>query len=179
MFHRATVSSYTHLCDQISGRKYASEANQADQVTSSVRPLVLYTYADSETARENFKFFVEKGIYGGANFIFILNGETDAASVVPDDPNIKVIKRENKFFDLGGIGEVLRNDALWKRYKRFITMHDSIKGPFLPHYASAACWTDIFLSRVTDAVKLVGMTVNCQRHSMSRRCYGPTTSAWG
>lgn len=60
------------------------------------------------------------------------------------------------------MGEVLRKDDLWKRYKRFITMNASIKGPFLPRYASTACWTDIFLSRVTDTVKLVGTTANCQ-----------------
>lgn len=123
---------------------------------------MLYTYAESETARENLKFFLEKGIHGGADFIFIFNGVTDAVSLVPEHPNIKVIQRENKCFDLGGMGEVLRKDDLWKRYKRFITMNASIKGPFLPRYASTACWTDIFLGRVTDTVKLVGTTVNCQ-----------------
>ena len=92
----------------------------------------------------------------------MFNGETDAVSLVPEQPNIRVIQRENKCFDLGGMGEVLRKDDLWKRYKRFITMNASIKGPFLPRYSSKACWTDIFLGRVTDTVKLVGTTVNCQ-----------------
>lgn len=123
---------------------------------------MLYTYAESKTARENLKFFLEKGIHDGADFIFIFNGETDAISLVPVHPNIKVVQRENKCFDLGGMGEVLRKNELWKRYKRFITMNASIKGPFLPRYASTACWTDIFLGRVMDTVKLVGTTVNCQ-----------------
>ncbi|KAI7785660.1 hypothetical protein LA080_006681 [Diaporthe eres] len=105
---------------------------------------------------------LEKGIHGGADFAFIFNGETEAVSLVPEHPNIRVIQRENTCFDLGGMGEVLRKDDLWKRYKRFITMNASIKSPFLPRYASTACWTDIFLGRVTDTVTLVGTTANCQ-----------------
>ncbi|KAK7704142.1 hypothetical protein SLS64_008700 [Diaporthe eres] len=155
----------------VSSLEYASPVSQDEHVTitdppatanTKLTPLVLYDYAESETARENFKFFLEKGIHGGADFIFIFNGETDAVSLVPEHPNIKIIQRENTCFDLGGMGEVLREDDLWKRYKRFITMNASIKGPFLPRYASTACWTDIFLSRVTDTVKLVGTTANCQ-----------------
>lgn len=151
--------------NQISDLEYASQvlgSGQASASNRSLRPLILYAYAESETARENFKFFLEKGIHGGADFIFIFNGETDAMSLVPEGPNIKIIRRENTCFDLGGMGEVLRQDDIWKQYKRFITMNASIKGPFLPRYDSTSCWTDIFLGRITDTVKLVGTTVNCQ-----------------
>lgn len=171
MFLIVTASSHKQPVDKVSGLKYASPVSQVENVSSpdpaataksGLRPLVLYAYAESQTARENFKFFLEKGIHGSADFIFIFNGETDAIALVPEHPNIKIIQRENKCFDLGGMGEVLRKDDLWRRYKRFITMNASIKGPFLPRYASTACWSDVFLSRVTDTVKLVGTTVNCQ-----------------
>lgn len=171
MFLIVTANSHKQPVDKVSGLKYTSPVNQVEDVSSpdsaattnsNLKPLVLYAYAESQTARENFKFFLEKGIHGGADFIFIFNGETDAMSLVPEHPNIKVIQRENKCFDLGGMGEVLRKDDLWRRYRRFITMNASIKGPFLPRYDSTACWSDIFLSRVTDTVKLVGTTVNCQ-----------------
>lgn len=59
------------------------------------------------------------------------------------------------------MGEVLRQDDLWKRYRRFITMNASVRGPFLPVYSSS-CWTDVFLDRITDKIKLVGTTLNCQ-----------------
>ncbi|KAJ0331887.1 hypothetical protein COL5a_002557 [Colletotrichum fioriniae] len=61
---------------------------------------------------------------------------------------------------MGAIGEVLRKDDLWKKYKRFITMNASIRGPFLPAWSSS-CWSDLYLSKVTETTKLVGMTLNC------------------
>lgn len=159
---------------KLSGLGYLSQADQVEDsvatpslsetvnITDSLRPLILYAYAESEPARSSLTFFLEKGLHGGADFVFIFNGETDAASLVPAHPNIQIVHRENKCFDLGGMGEVLRKDDLWKRYKRFITLNASIKGPFLPRYARTACWSDIFLDRITETVKLVGTTVNCE-----------------
>jgi hypothetical protein len=40
------------------------------------RPLVLYTYAESENARANLEYSVAKGIHAAADFIFVFNGET-------------------------------------------------------------------------------------------------------
>lgn len=126
------------------------------------RPLILYTYAESEEARPNFEFFLTKGLHAAADFIFILNGETSVGDLIPTGlENVKVIERENKCFDLGGMGEVLRQDDLWKQYKRFITMNASVRGPFLPMYSSD-CWSDIFLNRLSNTTKLVGTSINCQ-----------------
>ncbi|KAJ0309142.1 hypothetical protein COL516b_003040 [Colletotrichum fioriniae] len=124
------------------------------------RPLVLYAYAESDAGRENLQFFVKQGLHDAADFIFILNGETNVSSVIPEKDNIKVVARDNTCFDLGAYGEVLRKGDLYKKYKRFITMNASIRGPFLPHWAQS-CWTDMYLDRLTDEVKLVGMTANC------------------
>ncbi|KAF3770856.1 hypothetical protein M406DRAFT_67219 [Cryphonectria parasitica EP155] len=126
----------------------------------SLRPLVLYTYAESENARENFAFFIRNGLHGRADFVFIFNGETDAYTMLPDLPNIQIVQRENKCFDIGAHGEVLRQDDLWKKYKRFITMNASVRGPFAPTYFPS-CWMDAFLGKITDKVKLVGTTLNC------------------
>ncbi|KAI2621240.1 hypothetical protein GGR54DRAFT_600647 [Hypoxylon sp. NC1633] len=123
-------------------------------------PLILYAYKESENARDNIKFFLNQGVHGSADFIFILNGETDIADLIPRENNIRIIQRPNTCFDLGAFGEVLREDDLWKKYTRFITMNASIRGPFLPYW-SRQCWSDAYLSRVTDDVKLVGMTANC------------------
>lgn len=72
-----------------------------------------------------------------------------------------MVERGNTCFDLGSMGEVLRQDDLWKGYKRFITLNASIRGPFLPIYDDSTCWSDVFLSRLTDRVKMVGTTINC------------------
>ncbi|KAK3935501.1 hypothetical protein QBC46DRAFT_397422 [Diplogelasinospora grovesii] len=125
------------------------------------KPLVLYVYADSENARANLEFFVQKGLHDAADFVFVFNGRTNATDLIPFLPNVWIVERENTCFDLGSIGEVLTKNDLWKKYKRFITMNASVRGPFFPMY-SPSCWTDVFLGRITDRVKLVGTTMNCQ-----------------
>ncbi|POS73517.1 hypothetical protein DHEL01_v208094 [Diaporthe helianthi] len=156
---------------RIPGLGYASQLVHVEPDTKLAPPeatnfsdpprLILYSYAESKIGRRNLEYFLDKGLHGAADFIFIFNGETDAASLVPDLPNVKVIRRENKCFDLGGMGEILRKNDLWKQYKRFITMNASIRGPFFPRYDRTSCWSDVFLDRVTEATKLVGTTVNC------------------
>ncbi|KAK2000039.1 hypothetical protein LX36DRAFT_631320 [Colletotrichum falcatum] len=124
------------------------------------RPLILYAFAESDVARKNLKFFINQGLHDAADFVFILNGETSVGTIIPEKKNIRVINRPNTCFDLGAYGEVLRKDDLYKKYKRFITLNASIRGPFLPHWAQS-CWSDLYLGRLTDKVKLVGMTANC------------------
>lgn len=114
---------------------------------------MLYAYAESENAKANLDYFLQKGLHGNADFVFILNGPTNASTSIPHLPNIRVIERANTCFDLGAIGQVLMENDLWKKYKRLITLNASIRGPFFPIY-SQACWTDVFLSRITDKVKV-------------------------
>lgn len=118
------------------------------------RPLILYVYAESETARENIKFFIHQGLHGAADFVFILNGvEDDNYLEIPQKPNIRVVKRPNTCYDLGAYGEVLRHDGLWQKYSRFIMLNASIRGPFLPYW-SKACWSDLYLGKLTGKVKV-------------------------
>lgn len=119
-----------------------------------LRPLVLYTYAESDNARANLAFFVRNGLHAGADFVFIFNGDTDAPALLPAGlPNVRVVRRANTCFDMGAHGEVLRQDGLWRRYRRFVLMNASVRGPFRPTYA-AGCWMDAFLGRLTDRVKV-------------------------
>lgn len=130
-------------------------AANAGAAGDELRPLVLYTYSESENARTNLKFFLRNGLHGRADFVFVFNGDTDAAELIPNEPNIRIIQRENKCFDIGAHGEVLRQDDLWKKYKRFIMMNASIRGPFAPTYYPS-CWMDAFLGKITDKVKVRG-----------------------
>lgn len=118
------------------------------------RPLVLYAYAHNDNALTNLRFFLERALHARADFIFIFNGESDAANLVPVHlENVRVVTRPNACFDLGAFGDVLSQDSLWLKYKRFITLNASIRGPFLPMW-SDDCWTDAFLNRITDEVKV-------------------------
>ncbi|KAL8672109.1 MAG: hypothetical protein Q9168_003415 [Polycauliona sp. 1 TL-2023] len=133
--------------------------------------LILYAYHESDNARRNADFFIRHGLHDAADFIIIINGEETRADTlqVPDAENIRVIRRENTCYDMGSYGVVLRDlGESIKQYKRFILLNSSIRGPFVPHW-SQECWSDAYLGRVTDQVKLVGMSYNCYpaRHVQS------------
>jgi hypothetical protein len=105
------------------------------------RPLILYAYHETAFARANLEYFINHGLHSAADFVFILNGETDAASTLiyadnsrKDDPeglldpegvrrrrdNVWVVKRENTCFDLGSHSEVLnrvRGGSGWYDWK--------------------------------------------------------------
>ena len=135
--------------------------SQKEHITD--RPLIIFAYSESDYSRENTLFFLRHGLHAEADFIIILNGETSIEHAIPKNmSHIKVIKRDNTCFDLGAMGLVLKsnNNALVKQYKRFILMNSSIRGPFIPTWAKG-CWSDYFLSKVTEKVKLVGVSVNC------------------
>jgi hypothetical protein len=121
--------------------------------TVSDRPLILYAYFDTENARRNLDYFLLHALHDGADFVFVLNGEDDIESVIPNEPNIRYVRRKNECYDLGAFAEVLIKDDLYKKYNKFITMNASIRGPFLPYWATG-CWTDMFLDRVTNTTKV-------------------------
>lgn len=117
------------------------------------RPLVTYVYAETEIARENLEFFLAHGLNAIADFIFIFNTPSDLMEKVPKLSNVKVIERDNSCFDLGSHAEVLKKDNLYKKYKKFILMNASIRGPFLPYW-SQGCWMDLYLGRITEKNKV-------------------------
>ncbi|CAN8096355.1 unnamed protein product [Discula destructiva] len=142
------------------------------------RTLILYAFSDTPDARTNLRYFLRHGLHSAADFIFIMNGvskETLPTFQIPDEAsNIRVVLRDNTCFDIGAYGEVLRSEEqwtsvgwganripLWRRYKRFIMLNSSVRGPFLPHWGQGACWSDLFVQRVTVDTKLVGLTANC------------------
>ncbi|KAK6536571.1 hypothetical protein TWF281_000797 [Arthrobotrys megalospora] len=129
------------------------------------RPLILYAYHETDNARQNAEFFINHGLHAQADFIFIFNGETSLGSLIPPAPNIKIIQRNNTCFDLGSHAEILTNNdnELINKYKRFILMNASIRGPFLPTW-SRECWSDAYFAHVTETNKLVGMSYNCRPH---------------
>lgn len=117
-------------------------------------PLVTYVYSESEESRRNLKFFIAHGLHAQADFIFIFNGETDAPDLLPDVPEVRYVRRNNTCYDLGAHAEVLTDGDLWKRYNKFILMNPSVRGPFMPIWADAICWTDRLLSKITYEVKV-------------------------
>lgn len=131
--------------------------------SDGVADLILYTYHETDEALRNLNFFLKHALHDKADFVFIMNGEYTIT--IPDLPNVKVIDRPNTCYDLGAYGEVLRADdsLLATKYSRFIMINASLRGPFFPSWANN-CWSDTYLSKLTDHVKLVGMTYNCAQN---------------
>lgn len=124
------------------------------------RPLILFAYFETDSARRNLEFFLAHALHGAADFIFIFNGETNAEELVPELPNVSFVKRENHCYDLGAFAEVLLEGELYKRYQRFITINASIRGPFLPAWADGACWSDVYLNGLTDEIKVCSILMD-------------------
>lgn len=143
-----------------SSKKLHSSQGVLDVAEGQDRPLVVYAYAESPNAKENLEFFLKRGLHARADFVFIFNGETEAHKLVPALANVKVVHRNNTCYDMGALGEVLAKDRLWQNYKRFITLNASIRGPFLPIW-SDDCWTDVFLNRITEKVKVREVPLPC------------------
>ncbi|KAF3310979.1 hypothetical protein TWF173_009098 [Orbilia oligospora] len=71
------------------------------------RPLITYVYFETENARKNALFFIRHGLHFEADFIFIINGESDIVDQIPVLSNIKIIRRKNTCFDLGAHAELV------------------------------------------------------------------------
>ncbi|KAL8760539.1 MAG: hypothetical protein Q9184_003286 [Pyrenodesmia sp. 2 TL-2023] len=114
------------------------------------------------------------------DFMFILNGnQTDLLRLIPPAPNVWAVHHENRCHDLGSCGKALQDiGAGLAQYKRFILMNASIRGPFVPHW-SEECWSDAYLDKGTDKVKLVGMTCNCLHFAHHVNTMIKTTDAIG
>jgi hypothetical protein len=152
--------------EKIVKAKIAAEAAKHFPTTHKNDLLILYAYFETADSRQNIVHFFSDGLHSKADFIIIINGDSNVDELLPQNiPNIKVIRRDNSCFDLGSHGEVLRmNDyELVKMYRKFILMNGSVRGPFLPTYVDA-CWSDLFLKKITDEVKLVGTTYNYWEH---------------
>lgn len=151
----AVQVSTTTAAAEVKPTPQADNTSKPSTTTPKDKPLILYAYADAESgsSRINLEFFIAHALHDAADFVFILNGETDAAKLIPTKSNIQVVQRKNDCYDLGAYAEILTKNDTYKSYKRFIFLNASIRGPFVPYW-SDACWSDMYLNKVTEEVKV-------------------------
>lgn len=127
------------------------------------RDLILYSYHETAESMINFAFFRQHALHAKADFILMLNGEHSVElSKVAALPNVRIVERENRCFDLGGFHEILTaNHTLTTAYKRFMFINSSLRGPFFPPWADKICWSDAYWEKLDARTKLVGMSWNC------------------
>ncbi|CAF2765890.1 unnamed protein product [Rotaria sp. Silwood2] len=158
--------------------------------------LLIYIYAGTHShAYGNLKYFIEKCVRQGdhVDYYFILQQVDNKPLNESDMPLLTsktayYIQHENKCYDFGTIGWFFDHYTIgnpWKnnslvdktnrkinlnKYKYFIFMNSSIRGPFFPPYFIELVsksninyyWYSIFTNRINNYVKLVGCTISCE-----------------
>jgi hypothetical protein len=159
--------------------------------------LLIYVYSNTHShAYGNIKYFIENAVRDndGVDYYFILqnvDNKTVNENEMPKLPkrNARYIQHENTCFDFGTIGWFFETYTVgnpWinrtattidrgkridlARYKYFIFINSSVRGPFFPPYFlkflsddkdKSFYWYHVFTKRLNDKIKLVGPTISC------------------
>lgn len=159
------ASGGSSFLNRLGGRS-AVEGSQPDT-------LVVYVFSatDPEYIR-NLQHFARHGIREGDGCEYVIIVQTTDGEPKPPEgvtlpavpSNVRYEFHPNGCYDWGTIGWALSNGKVdWRKYKYFIFMNSSVRGPFIPvHMKGLASWQQLLLSRINDDVKLVGPTISCE-----------------
>ena len=144
-----------------SGKNHFTERYPVEEYHIS-KKLVIYTYFPNPSSDYNLDFYSKTAITENANidYIIVVNGNKCDVTL-PNLANLKVIYRDNLGFDFGGHKAAL--DSLdGKQYDYYFFMNSGVLGPFLPDtHPKDIHWTELFIKKITDKVKLVGTSIYC------------------
>jgi len=141
-----------------------------------MKSVVIYSYFNTEVANYNLRFFIQKELSFKENidYIIVINGfNTDDSICFPDINNLSIIRRENHGFDFGGYNaglEYIENKN--KKYDFYFFLNSGVFGPIFPHYLKDNHWSNIFIQKINEKVKLVGTSIVCLPHEDAGG-YGP------
>lgn len=129
---------------------------------------ISYVYFKSEHADHHLKFFVDKELSSyneNIHYIIVINGYDCNGITFPERSNITVLKRENIGFDFGGHKHALEYiSSNNMQYDYYFFMNSGVFGPITPSYFTHEHWSNIFIRKINDKVKLVGTTIVCLPH---------------
>lgn len=139
-----------------------------------MKSVVIYTFFASPSSNYNLSFFVERELYGrkmaddNIDYVIVING-FDCVVPLPELPNLTILRRENAGWDFGGHNFALEYLEHKQKmdYDYYFFMNSGVFGPVLPHYFTDYHWTNVFIKKISDRVKLVGTTIVCLPESDS------------
>jgi len=141
-----------------------------------VKSVIIYAYFMSPSSDYNLDFFIKKELKyrKDIDYIVIINGyEKNKNLCFPSLENLKVIERENIGYDFGAHNCALEYiQSISKTYDYYFFMNSGVIGPVLSDELIKYHWTDIFISKINDRVKLVGTVIACLPHG-DPGGYGP------
>ena len=134
---------------------------------SEDKTLIIYS---GHEINDNLLFFCRNGYIDDPryDFVFTLNNPNLKLEFSVNRPNIKIITRPNIGIDFGGWTDTLfmkdgdTDKYLYEKYKYFILLNSTVRGPFLPLWYDQEqheYWPELFVSKLDDSVKLVGAAV--------------------
>jgi len=117
-----------------------------------MKTLVLYVFHQYS---DRVRHFIEHAIFEDdhVDFIMIANDRTVEFEV---PSYVKKLQRDNVGYDFGGWSDAILTSNLYEEYDKFIFVNSSVIGPFI----NTGKWTDVYLNRLTNDIKLVGSTIN-------------------
>ena len=141
-----------------------------------MKSVIIYTYFSSPSSDYNLNFFIKKEISYKENidYIIVINGHSCNINInFPSLENLTIIKRDNIGYDFGGHNSALEYiKKTSKKYDYYFFMNSGVIGPIIPHYFTETHWSNIFIKKINDSVKLVGTTIVCLP-SWDKGGYGP------
>jgi hypothetical protein len=141
-----------------------------------MKSVIIYTYFSSTSSNLNLNFFVKKELSYNPNidYIIVINGyEYNKNIIFPILDNLTILKRENIGYDFGGHNcalEYIKEKS--RQYNYYFFMNSGVIGPIIPHYFTETHWSNVFIKKINEKVKLVGTTIVCLPHTDSGG-YGP------
>jgi hypothetical protein len=82
--------------------------------------------------------------------------------------NVEILKRDNYGYDFCAWKEALEKYNATSTFHYFFLINSSVRGPFLPSYIDIKTWPWLLINLLKDNVRLVGTTINCFGHVLSR-----------
>lgn len=130
-----------------------------------VNSVIIYSYFMSPSSDYNLDFFVKKELTYKDNidYIIVINGYNVNENIsFPKLSNLTIIKRENMGFDFGAHNSALDNiHNHGKKYDYYFFMNSGVIGPILSDEYDKNHWTNTFIKKIKNRVKMVGTTISC------------------
>lgn len=130
-----------------------------------MKSVIIYTYFSSPSSDYNLNFFVntELSYKSNIDYIIVINGyECNNNISFPQLDNLTILPRDNIGYDFGGHNcaiEYIKEAS--KKYDYYFFLNSGVVGPILPHYFTESHWTNVFIKKINNLVKLVGTTIVC------------------
>ena len=128
--------------------------------------LVVYVFSNTDAEYiNNLKFFVREGVVEDAFTYYLIVINSDEHLILPEltTTNARYMYHKNEGFDFGSFGHAMNNTERMHRFRYFLFLNSSIRGPYLPVYVRGKVrWEDLFIAKLNQEVKLVGATISCE-----------------